>query len=229
MGNHGTTMFDELRGCSITIHWPHSHQFRTPLGSSSGFQGSKYVFSSALRFFAPAHVNGLRNKNKTENFLPRTNPWANRGQTVERHQKVMERHKKVVERHKKVVDTGIKYPKTGICCVLSIDAKNSWMKCRGLPVGSMWDHARNLGNMYFRSCFLFALVILKSEGTPGRHWEKHVVAYSCTECQFAIQWDRKSSFWRYMPKIPFDVFCHWNRSSVKDPPKQGLLTLGVYK
>jgi hypothetical protein len=71
----------------------------------------KYISSSALRFFAPGHVNGLRDKNKTEFFLRRTNPWTNRGQTVERHQKVMERHKKVVERHKKVVDAGIKYPK----------------------------------------------------------------------------------------------------------------------
>ena len=44
-------------------------------------------------------------------FWRRTNPWTNRGQTVERHQKAMERHKKVVERHKKVVDAGIKYPK----------------------------------------------------------------------------------------------------------------------
>ena len=31
----------------------------------------------------------------------------------------------------------------------------------------------------------------------------------------------------YVPKIPFDVFCHYNKSSVKDIPKQGLLTLGV--
>jgi hypothetical protein len=111
MGNHGTTMFDDLRGCWITIHWPHSHQFRTPLGSTRGFRD--------WNIFFPLHSGFLRldmwtvwgTKTKQSFFLRRTNPWTNRGQTVERHQKVMERHKKVVERHKKVVDAGIKYPK----------------------------------------------------------------------------------------------------------------------
>lgn len=208
MGNHGTTMFDELRGCSITIHWPHSHQFRTPLGSTRGFRDWNICF--------PLHSGFLRldmwtvwgTKTKQSFFLatdqPVDKPWTNRGTTSKSHGKTQKSRGKT----QKSRGRGDQISQTGICCVFSIDTKNSWIKCTGLLVGSMWDRARNLGNMYVRSCFLFA-IILNSEGTPGRHWgKKHIVAYSCTECQFAIQWDRKSSFWRYMPKIPFDVFCY---------------------
>ena len=136
-------MFDELRGCWITIHWPHSHQFRTPLGSTRGFQGLKYISSSALRFFAPGHANGLRDKNKTEFFLRRTNPWTNRGTTSKSHGKTQKSRGKT----QKSRGRGDQISQTGICCVFSIDTKNSWIKCTGLLVGSMWDRARNLGNI----------------------------------------------------------------------------------
>ena len=64
IGNHGTTMFDELRTCSITIHCPDSHQFGTPLGQDPlvVFRDWNMFFPSALRFSVPEHVNGLRKK-----------------------------------------------------------------------------------------------------------------------------------------------------------------------
>ena len=101
MGNHGTTMFDELRACSITIHCPDSHtSLGTRVGSIGGFHGTIF-FPSALRLSVPKNVKGLRN-NKFRGTPTREQtayiPWKD---TI---------YKKSWGDTKKVVDTGAKYP-----------------------------------------------------------------------------------------------------------------------
>ena len=127
MGNHGTTMFDELRGCSITIHAQHSHQFRTPLGSTSGFQGLEYFLFLCPPVFCAWTCERFEEQKQNRVFFatdqPGDKPWNDINKSWKDTKKLW-KNKKVVERRKRVVDTAVKYFKTGICCVLSIDTTN---------------------------------------------------------------------------------------------------------
>ena len=134
MGNHRTTMFDDLRACSITIaqsltNWDPIRIHDTLLG----FQGFTLFFLCTPVFCA--WTREWFEEKDIVFFLRRTYLWTNRGQTGNAIKKSWTR------------GSNIRNPNF-LCCVLSISITNSWTKCTRFSVGSLWDRAPNFGNMY---------------------------------------------------------------------------------
>ena len=190
MGNHGTTMLDDYGACLITIHCPDSHHFGTPLGSTGGFQELYFFFVLRTPVFCAWTCELFEEKDKRFFFLATDLPWKNCGQTVERHPKVAERHQKVLERHKKVVDSGVKYPKPKFLVCSALLSKNIEQHVyTGLPVGSMWDRAPNLWNMYLRRlCFYFFMGNIEVRGDPAQTLGKNILL------QYIAAWSASLQF-----------------------------------
>ena len=108
---------------------------------------------------------------------PVDKPWTNRGTTSSKsHGKTQKSRGKTQTSRGR----GDQISQTGICCVLSIDTNNSWIKCTGLLVGSMWDRARNLGNMYlhvFTFMFPFCIGNIEVRGDPGQTLGKKMLSH----------------------------------------------------